>query len=343
MIDWFKAVGIFLIVFGHLDGDFTNTLTLPVRLKQLGVVFFIFIMGWQLARETRPLWIVLFNRLFKVYFWGLVFALIFSMFGVILSGNLCESNYLPFFGGINVFLDYFPANPTTWYIGVYIHLLLFWAICLRKLKITMGILLITIVLEVLVRWLLMPYGLYRAYMVLFNWQTVFLTGMFLGQRQTDFIKPDQRKRNRALIQYAVFILAWFSLVTLIPITRRFPFDLILSRDGSGLPLITSTAISLVYISHAWFFFSLTRYLAENKLVEFFSRNTLIIFIVHMPVWYFIAPYMRAWIPWHPIRIVLDLVVLYVGIGGLSFVLEKYVPWKKCKLMIQSRLIGQERM
>ena len=342
MIDWFKAMGMFLIVFGHLDGGFINTLTLPIRLKQLGVVFFIFIMGWQLAREKRTLRIVLFNRLFKIYFWGLFFALILSVVGLIFHQNLCESNYLPFLVGINVLMNYFPANPTTWYIGSYIHLLIVWALFFRKWRVTVGLILCSLVVEVVIRGILMHVGLYRAYMLLFNWQTVFLAGMFFGQRRTDMIS-DKKKMYWAMLLYAVFTLLWFSFVKLMPIERKFPFDLFLNADGDRMLFVTSVCISLVYIGNALLFFNLAKLLPWNKWVQFFSRNTLIIFILHMPVWYLIAPYMKSLFPWHPVRIVLDLAVLYVGIGLLSSFLETHVPWKRCKQMLQSRWIGSEAM
>jgi peptidoglycan/LPS O-acetylase OafA/YrhL len=45
-IDWLKAVGIFLIVFGHYFGEPYNQFTQPIYPKQLGVDFFVFMMGW---------------------------------------------------------------------------------------------------------------------------------------------------------------------------------------------------------------------------------------------------------------------------------------------------------
>nr|WP_319393015.1 acyltransferase [uncultured Desulfobacter sp.] len=341
-IDWFKAVGMLLIVFGHLDGDLTNTLTLPVRLKQLGVVFFIFVMGWQLAREKRPLRIVLFNRLFKIYFWGLFFALTLSVLHGVFTGNLCESNYLPFFFGINVLLDYFPSNPTTWYIGTYIHVLIIWAVCMRTVRVSFKLLIVSIVLEIAIRGFLMGFDQYRAYMLVFNWQTVFLVGMFFGQRDQVFL-ADTKKRLPALFGYMGFVLAWLFIVKFIHVDRRFPFDLFLGQDSQGLVYLTSMCISLVYIGHALCFFPVARQLPNNRIIEFFANNTLVIFILHMPVWYLISPYMKELFPWHPFRIVMDLAILYIGIGGLSYVLEKNVPWRKCKLMIQQRWIENGAM
>lgn len=338
MIDWFKAIGIFLIVFGHLDGNFTNTLTTPVLLKQLGVVFFIFIMGWQLAQETRSRKVVLFNRLFKICFWGISFALVLSLIKFVFIRDINKSNYLPFFFGINVVLNYFPANPTTWFIGTYFHLLLLWAFVLKKISVTKRIIFLSIILEIVARGILMNYGFLRAYMLFFNWQTVFLIGIFFGQG----VKKTHKEKNhlaQSILIYAGFIIVWAVGSKLFTFFKIFPFDVVLNSDGERMLFVTSFLISFVYIGHALLFFNVARRLPNNKIIEFFSRNTLIIFIVHMPVWYFIAPYMANLIPWHPLRLIADLGILFVGIGIFSFVLEKIIPWKKCKIIIQSRLIG----
>ena len=77
-------------------------------------------------RERRPWSEVLPRRLFEVYLYGISFALLMSAIDWVRISNLDESNYLPFLFGINIALNAFPANPTTWYIGTYIHLLVIW-------------------------------------------------------------------------------------------------------------------------------------------------------------------------------------------------------------------------
>ena len=70
----------FLIVYGHVVGDpFNpfNQITQPAYTKQLGVAFFVFITGWSLANDNRNGLRVVFNRLFAIYFYGILFALLF--------------------------------------------------------------------------------------------------------------------------------------------------------------------------------------------------------------------------------------------------------------------------
>ena len=91
-------------------------------------------MGWGLANETRPHWQVVYNRLFPMYFWGMVIAVFLSVVFLITQGHPAITNYLPFFAGINVLTNFFPSNPTTWYIGTYLHILLLWALVMRKVR-----------------------------------------------------------------------------------------------------------------------------------------------------------------------------------------------------------------
>ena len=108
-VDWMKALGMLLIVAGHIVGDpynIYNSVSQPVYTKQLGVAFFIFITGWGLANETRDGLRVVFNRIFPVYLIGFVFAVLLSLIFFVIGHDINESNYLPFIGGINVILNY---------------------------------------------------------------------------------------------------------------------------------------------------------------------------------------------------------------------------------------------
>ena len=52
--------------------------------------------------------------------------------GAATGSGLALTNFLPLLGGANVVLDHFPANPSTWYFGTYLHLLMLWAVLLRR-------------------------------------------------------------------------------------------------------------------------------------------------------------------------------------------------------------------
>ncbi|MGH8526949.1 MAG: hypothetical protein ACREXY_22910, partial [Gammaproteobacteria bacterium] len=128
-------------------------------------------------------WRVLYNRSFEVLLFGTACALLMSPIGLARSWDIAESNHLPLALGFNVFINAFPANPTTWFIGTYLHLLLLWAFLLRTTRITPWVLAGSCVLQILGRAVLIEFaGGYVAYMQLLNWLTVFLMGIAMGRR-----------------------------------------------------------------------------------------------------------------------------------------------------------------
>ena len=134
-IDWLKAIGITLIVFGHLAHGAVAGLVPPIYPKQFGVAMFLYASAYGLARERRASWRAVANRLFEMFLFGVAIAVLLSGLGYLLEGDIRESNYLPFVGGVNVVLDYFPANPTTWFIGMYLQILVLWALVMRQVRI----------------------------------------------------------------------------------------------------------------------------------------------------------------------------------------------------------------
>ena len=73
----------------------------------------------------------------------------FVMFALI--GDANESNYLPLALGVNVLFNYFPANPTTWYIGTYVHVLLLWFLLTRHVTVKPWMLALCFSLEIPIR------------------------------------------------------------------------------------------------------------------------------------------------------------------------------------------------
>src|SRR5262245_57519741 len=180
LIDWMKSLGLLLIFFGYVAGGSIERFTPPIYPKQLGVAFFVFIIGWGLARESRDRLQVVYNRLFPVFFVGISFALVMSLIVFVTNRHLNGSNYLPFLLGVNVLFDNFPANPTTWYIGTYIHIIVLWALVLYRLHVRVWVVAAAAAIEILYRAAMLDTGaLYRTYMMLPNWITVFLFGMFM--------------------------------------------------------------------------------------------------------------------------------------------------------------------
>ncbi len=315
-IDWMKCLGMFMIVYGHVASKTIEFMTFPIYPKQLGVAFFVFVIGWYLAKEKRDRALIVYNRLFQIFLYGIGFAIFMSIVIFIIKGDLNESNYLPFMLGANVLFDSFPANPTTWYIGTYIHLILIWAIFLHRIRIKAWMICAWLIVEIMIRAVLMPRGLYRAYMIFPNWGGVLLLGMYFGQKDRADCSLDIRFPIY-LLGYMVMIFLWTILTKLLVGAHAFPFKELGVSEGFLKQIVRSVLVSSLYVTHTWFMFELTRRIPAARIVRFFSRNTLLIFIAHMPLWYAIDVPLRKMLHSYPIFVCAAVTVLFVGLGAAS--------------------------
>lgn len=330
-IDWMKALGMLVIVIGHVVGDPNNLFNLisqPIYTKQLGVCLFIFIMGWSLANECRTDFRVVFNRLVPIYFYGLSCTLLLSFIFIFTKGDINESNYVPFFFGINVLLNNFPANPTTWYIGTYIHILFFWYFCLRGKPITKKLVVQGFIVECATRAVLLVMNQdFVAYMILPNWLTVFLIGGYLSTKKDTKWQP---KALGVVVLWGLILAIWASPWNDLFSSGTLPFrGLTLSSETSSAWFIPiySVLISIVYLGNTWALFELLRRLPKLKLVEFFARNSLITFIIHMPLIYgfmgvVYAQFEHIWLG----RLCLILII-YIGCALISEMVQKRINIK----------------
>jgi hypothetical protein len=251
------------------------------------------------------------------------------------SGGLQPTNYLPFLLGANVLINFvpgmdprllnsFPANPTTWYIGTYIHVLLVWALLLRRRRIALWLLAPVAVAEVVVRFLLAEkLGHLVAYMALSNWATVFLLGMHFGQRR------EQEPRGGLvawLVALGALAVAWPLVGGLWAHDHAaFPFQLYGAESTHISVAVTSVAVSFVYVVYTWLVFEVTRRIPAPRVVEFFARNTIIVFIAHMPVYYATRDFIHERItasPW--LEVAIRMAVCFVGLTLLSEVVRRVV-------------------
>lgn len=326
-VDWMKALGMLLIVTGHVVGDpyhLFNMVSQPIYSKQLGVSIFLFIAGWSLANDIRPVIRVAFNRIFPLYFYGLSCAVLLSVIFTFTKNTINASNYLPFIFGVNVIFNFFPANPTTWYIGTYLHVVLFWCFFLRGKNITLIHLLVAFIVENVARCLLIASGKeFVAYMLLPNWLTVFLLGCFLRQRRD---APWSWSVLWMILGWALIVVVWASPLNTLRFDGDFPFrDVVVSAQWA-LP-VRSILISIMYIMNTVLIFELFRRIPKSKLASFFARNTLIIFIAHMPVVYQISDAVYGSIEWLWVGQLSLIIILYVGLGIVSELIQKVVDVK----------------
>jgi len=338
-IDWMKSLGMFLIVFGHVAGGSVIQLTPPIYLKQLGVAFFIFITGWGLARESRDRLQVVYNRLFPVLLLGFGFAMVMSMVVFVTQRHLNASNYLPFFLGINVLLDNFPANPTTWYIGTYIHMLLLWVLVLHKVRVRLWMIGATAVGEIIFRAAMLDTeALFRTYMVLPNWATVFLLGMYMRDREQE---ANYTTLPLYVLGLTTLLIAWTVGMRQIALDEAFPFRNFVGMAGPAVLMLRSACITFLYVAYTWLVFEITRRLPGYAIVTFFARHTLLIFIAHMPPLFALQLPLRNMIPDYWLRIGLLMLILYPGLAIVSEVVMRLLQPTKLRDALWT-LLSQHR-
>ena len=312
-VDWLKTIGLALIVYGHVAMRTSPLVVPPIYQKQLGVAFFVFAMGFTLVRERRSHWRVAYNRLFEVWAVGLLFALLMSAIGLKFWGDANESNYLPLAGITTFFMNDFPANPTTWYIGTYIHLLLVWALVLRRIRITAVGLLALATCEIAVRTvLIVMMGRYSAYMFIGNWMTLLALGMWMGQQERP---PALNSRWRAAVVLLVLIVGWPLAARQFPWRLEFPFMALPLGAWTGA-FVVSACASAVYFSYTIATYAVARLLPASAVARFFARNTVIVFIVHMPV-YYLMQWLLVPITTFAVRATLEFFVCFVVLAILS--------------------------
>jgi peptidoglycan/LPS O-acetylase OafA/YrhL len=315
-VDWMKALGMSVIVYGHVAHATTVPLTPPIYLKQFGVAFFLFATGFTLARERRNVGEAVFNRLFQVYLFGLSLALLLTILNAAGGGRGAASNYLPFAAGLNVIVNNFPANPTTWYLGTYLHFMVIWAVWLRRIRVQTWMVVTAVAIEIPVRAVLMASaGSFVAYMLFTNWAAVFLLGMARGADADDELTASNVPYASALV---AGLAAWGAAMRLLPFEPTFPFMSLHGWPSAAGFLFVSAGVSLLYIGTTALVFQATRRVAAAPApVRFIARNSLIIFLTHMPIYYFLTPVLAAWTTSYWMRVAILLLVCLPGLALLS--------------------------
>jgi hypothetical protein len=337
-VDWMKTVGMLFILYGHLAAWGPLNALPPINLKQLGVAAFIFVMGYMLTRETKPGCRVLIDRLLEIYVLGFVLALVVSVISFAYAGNLQESNYLPFVFGLNVVWDYFPANPTTWFIGTYLHILLFWALLVRRVQVTVPLLLGTLLLEIVIRAVLVHAGLrFIPYMILPNWMTVFLLGRWYGQGGRPGYEPGPAAAALAF-GASLALVAWMGVE--LPYVNKLPFDQLQQWSPAAAAGFVSVWVSAIYLVCTWLLYLVVRPLAAPHWVQFIARNTLMIFLGHMPVLYaFVALTRDSGLPPNARAILVSLACV-VGLGYASEAFHKVVDVRALRARLHGMLCAK---
>lgn len=346
-IDWLKCLGIMAILYGHLVGWGVFAAFPPIYSKQLGVALFLFASGYSLSAETRDRWQVAFNRVFEIYLFGVPCALLVSLVTFVWSGRLQASNYLPFLGGANVLFNNFPANPSTWYLGTYVQIVLLWAVLLRRIRVTPGLLALSMLGEIVVRTMLMETaGRFIAYMLVPNWATVFLLGCWYEQRRKrhGWGVPSAGQRGWfqsggwALISLVSLAVGWTMISRLIPFEQAFPFMRLAWGGVLGGELLVAAMVSTVYVAVTLLVYHSVAPLPAPWPVRFVARNTLIIFLAHMPLLYAMESHVSHWPVMQIVRSGVYVVVCLPGLALVSEGLHRVIRPRELRDRVYQHLV-----
>ena len=82
-------------------------------------------------------------------------------------------------------------------------------------------------------------------------------------------------------------------------------------------MLVSASVSLLYVGTTALLFEATRFAPAPAPVRFVARNSLVIFLVHMPVYFLLDPVLASWTTSYWTRVVILLVICLPGLAVLS--------------------------
>ena len=119
---------------------------------------------------------------------------------------------------------------------------------------------------------------------------------------------------------------WAYVTNAVGFDTSFPFRKL--SEGFVYPALTqSLLVSFVYCLNTILFFAIARRLPPLRMVSFFSRNTLIIFLAHMPLIYGLAPWFYSFFETTFVKKAVLICTLYVGLALISEAINKILNIK----------------
>jgi hypothetical protein len=184
--------------------------------------------------------------------------------------------------------------------------------------------------EVIVRAaLIQSAGAFVAYMNVSNWITVFALGLVEGRARAlpahgtgHVVDRGARLSPWTAAAFLVaFVVAWTMTLARIPVRTGFPF-MTIALVPQASAFATSVAVSTLYLVCTILTVRAVRSVPAPAVVRFVARNTLIVFIAHMPVYYAVQPVVRAAASGYWTRVLLYLIVGYVALLIVSEVVQR---------------------
>jgi hypothetical protein len=175
-------------------------------------------------------------------------------------------------------------------------------------------------------------------MLLSNWLTPLLLGAWYGQRSGQSgPKPSMGAWPAALALTGGLVL-WAFVAERLPFVYEFPFMKLAVGNALVGSLLVSVITSALYVGVTWLTFQAVLTLSAPAPVRFVARNSLIIFLVHMPLYYIMEPALTPLIDSRLLRSTLYAIACVIGLGLLSEALH----WLVNPRGLRDRLIGLVR-
>jgi hypothetical protein len=170
-----------------------------------------------------------------------------------------------------------------------------------------------------------------------NWVTVFLLGMYMRDR-------DQEAQPTTLPVYVLslmlLLIAWTFGMRQVALDETFPWRNFVGMAGPAAALVRSVCVTFLYVAYTWLIFEVTRRLPGSLIVSFFARQTVFIFIAHMPLLFALQQPLRHMIPSYWPRIGLLMLILYPGLAIVSEVVMRVLQPVKLRDALW-RLLSQQ--
>jgi hypothetical protein len=131
-----------------------------------------------------------------------------------------------------------------------------------------------------------------------------------------------------------FVAAWTTVLAWMPVSMGFPFMRI-APSAPASALATSAAVSTLYLVCTLLTVRAVRSVPAPAVVRFVARNTLIVFIAHMPLYYAMQPIVRAATTAYWLRVLLYLIVGY----GAALIASEVIQRLTHRLRLRERVLG----
>jgi hypothetical protein len=172
-------------------------------------------------------------------------------------------------------------------------------------------------------------------MSLTNWLDVLLLGLMVGCGRFN-------PRHGFLPLACIVPLLWPVLLRMVGWQLTFPFmSLGPSRSDFGSTLLVSGLVSATYLTYTWSAFRITRWLPASHVAAFFARNSVIVFILHMPVYYMLEFVLPRFEWTYTVRVSVEFVVCLVGLAMVSELVRRFIRPNVLRAKLALKLSGSQ--